>query len=170
MSVSCPMMGLAAYAPVWGAAGLVLAAIFVHSLGEVWESSAGFAFGFGLAPDRAQGQYQGLLGLGFSASQALAPAILITVVLGLGTAGWLLLAVFFAALGAAGPSLARWGVRSRPRSGFDVVPRTGRGGRSRKSNETHKGGSLRSLSGEYAGESVARTPVLLGELPGPWDG
>ncbi|MER5955679.1 MFS transporter [Streptomyces sp. NPDC001893] len=115
--ISCPMMALAAYTPVWAAAALVLAAIFVHSLGEVWESSAGFALGFGLAPDHAQGQYQGLLGLGFSAGQALAPAILTTVVLGLGTAGWLVLASFFAALGAAGPPLARWGVRTRPQPG-----------------------------------------------------
>ncbi|MEU9859833.1 MFS transporter [Streptomyces sp. NPDC047971] len=112
--VSCPMMALAAHAPVWAAAGLLVAAIFAHSLGEIWESSAGFALGFGLAPDHAQGQYQGLLGLGFSTGQALAPAILTTTVLGLGTAGWLLLALFFAGLGAAGPSLARWGMRTRP--------------------------------------------------------
>ncbi|MWA15794.1 MFS transporter [Streptomyces sp. BA2] len=113
--VSCPMMALTAHTPVWAAAGLVVAAIFVHSLGEIWESSAGFALGFGLAPDHAQGQYQGLLGLGFSAGQALAPAILTTVVLGLGTAGWLLLGAFFAAVGAVGPSLERWGTRTRPR-------------------------------------------------------
>ncbi len=115
--VSCPVMALAAYTPVWAAVGLILAAIFVHSLGEVWESSACFALGFGLAPDHAQGQYQGVLGLGFGAGQALAPAILTTVVLGLGTTGWLLLALFFAALGAVGPSLARWGMRTRPRPG-----------------------------------------------------
>ncbi|MFB7275601.1 MFS transporter [Streptomyces hydrogenans] len=112
--VSCPLMALAAHTPAWAAAALVLAAIFVHSLAEVWESSACFALGFGLAPDHAQGQYQGVLGLGFNAGQALAPVILTTVVLGLGTAGWLLLAVFFALLGAAGPALARWGMRTRP--------------------------------------------------------
>ncbi|MEU9029456.1 MFS transporter [Streptomyces sp. NPDC048383] len=115
--VSCPLMALAAHTPVWAAAALVLAAVFVHSLAEVWESSAAFALGFGLAPDHAQGQYQGLLGLGFNAGQALAPAILTTLVLGLGTTGWLLLALFFAALGAAGPALARWGVRTRPQPG-----------------------------------------------------
>ncbi|WP_051841672.1 MFS transporter [Streptomyces sp. NRRL F-5193] len=119
--VSCPMMALAAYAPVWAATGLVLGAIFVHSLAEVWESSACFALGFGLAPDHAQGQYQGVLGLGFNAGQALAPAILTTVVLGLGAAGWLLLALFFAALGAAGPSLARWGMRTRPQPDVAVA-------------------------------------------------
>lgn len=113
--LSCPMMALTAHAPVWAAAGLAVAAIFVHSLGEIWESSAGFALGFGLAPDHAQGQYQGLLGLGFSAGQALAPAILTTVVLGLGTPGWLLLGAFFAAAGAAGPWIERWGTRTRSR-------------------------------------------------------
>ncbi|MEV8022804.1 MFS transporter [Streptomyces sp. NPDC086554] len=123
--LSCPMMALAAYAPVWAAAGLVVAAIFVHSLGEIWESSAGFALGFGLAPDHAQGQYQGLLGLGFSAGQALAPAILTTVVLGLGTAGWLLLGAFFAALGAVGPSLERWGTRTRSRQGAAAAEPSG---------------------------------------------
>ncbi|WP_079044890.1 MULTISPECIES: MFS transporter [unclassified Streptomyces] len=115
--VSCPMMALAAYAPVWAAVGLVLVAIFVHSLGEVWESSACFALGFGLAPSHAQGQYQGVLGLGFNGGQALAPAILTTVVLGLGMTGWLLLASFFAVLGATGPALARWGMRTRPQPG-----------------------------------------------------
>ncbi|MGP3691615.1 hypothetical protein ACTVZO_44475 [Streptomyces sp. IBSNAI002] len=38
-------------------------------------------------------------------------------VLGLGTTGWLLLALFFAVLGSAGPSLARWGMRTPPQSG-----------------------------------------------------
>ncbi|CAM5280728.1 MFS transporter [Streptomyces xanthochromogenes] len=118
--VSCPLMALAGYTPVWAAAALVLAAVFVHSLGEVWESSAGYALGFGLAPEHAQGQYQGLLGLGFSAGQALAPAILTTVVLGLGATGWLLLALCFAALGAAGPSVARWGLQTRPQPAVAV--------------------------------------------------
>ncbi|MQY10725.1 hypothetical protein SRB5_08380 [Streptomyces sp. RB5] len=112
--VSCPMIALTAHAPVWVAAGLIIAAIFVHSLGEIWESSAGFALGFGLAPDHAQGQYQGLLGLGFSAGQALAPALLTTVVLGLGSAGWLVLGAFLAAVGATGPAIERWGARTRP--------------------------------------------------------
>ncbi|WJV44487.1 MFS transporter [Streptomyces flavofungini] len=112
--LSCPMMALTAYAPVWAAVALAVAAIFVHSLGEIWESSAGFALGFGLAPDHAQGQYQGLLGLGFSAGQALAPALLTTVVLGLGTPGWLLLGAFLAIAGAFGPALERWGTRTRP--------------------------------------------------------
>jgi MFS family permease len=112
--VSCPLMALTADVPAWTAAALLIVAITLHSVGEVWQSSAGFALGFGLAPDHAQGQYQGLLGLGFDTGQALAPAILTTVCLGLGQAGWLLLGAFFAALGLIGPPLAGWAERTRP--------------------------------------------------------
>jgi MFS family permease len=111
--VSCPLMALTADVPAWIAPGLAILAVCVHSLGEVWESSAGFALGFGLAPDHAQGQYQGLFGIGFDAGQALAPVILTAAVLGLGHAGWLLLGAFFAALGAAGPLVAAWAERTR---------------------------------------------------------
>ncbi|MFJ9340527.1 MFS transporter [Streptomyces sp. NPDC101733] len=112
--VSCPLMALTADVPAWIAPGLAVLAVCVHSLGEVWESSGGFALGFGLAPDHAQGQYQGLFGIGFDAGQALAPLILTAAVLGLGHTGWLLLGVFFATLGAAGPPVAAWAERTRP--------------------------------------------------------
>ncbi|MFF1871558.1 MFS transporter [Kitasatospora herbaricolor] len=112
--VSCPLMALTADVPSWTAPALAVLAVCVHSLGEVWESSAGFALGFGLAPDHAQGQYQGLFGICFDAGQALAPVVLTTAVLGLGHAGWLLLGTFFAALGAAGPPVAAWAERTRP--------------------------------------------------------
>ncbi|MEV5970417.1 hypothetical protein [Streptomyces sp. NPDC051921] len=85
----------------------------MHSLGESGEASGGYAIGFGLAPDHAQGQYQGFFGIAFDAGQALAPMVLTTAVLGLGHAGRLLLGAFFAALGAAGPPVAAWGERTR---------------------------------------------------------
>lgn len=111
--VSCPLMALSADVPVRVVPLLLLAAVVVHSLGEVWQSSAGFALGFGLAPEHAQGQYQGLLGLGFDTGQALAPVLLTGVCLSLGQAGWVLLGGFLAALGTAGPPLARWAGRTR---------------------------------------------------------
>ncbi|MFD5463769.1 MFS transporter [Kitasatospora sp. NPDC127059] len=112
--VSCPLMALTADVPTWVAPALAVLAVCVHSVGEVWESSAGYALGYGLAPDHAQGQYQGLFGVGFDAGQALAPLVLTGLVLPLGRPGWLLLGVFFAVLGAAGPSVAAWGERTRP--------------------------------------------------------
>ncbi|MFE9636410.1 MFS transporter [Streptomyces sp. NPDC006463] len=112
--ISCPLMALTAEVPAWVAPALAVLAVCIHSVGEVWESSGGYALGFGLAPDHAQGQYQGLFGIGFDAGQALAPVILTGAVLALGHAGWLLLGVFFAGLGAAGPPVAAWAERTRP--------------------------------------------------------
>ncbi|MGF1428132.1 MFS transporter [Kitasatospora sp. LaBMicrA B282] len=112
--VSCPLMALTADLPPWAAVALVLPAMVAHSLGEVCQSSASFALGFGLAPDHAQGQYQGLLGLGFDTGQAVAPALLTSVCLGLGQRGWLLLGAFFALLGLLAPPLAGWAERTRP--------------------------------------------------------
>ncbi|MFD4656975.1 MFS transporter [Kitasatospora sp. NPDC058444] len=112
--VSCPLMALTADVPAWVAPVLAVLAVCVHSVGEVWESSAGFALGYGLAPDHAQGQYQGFFGIGFGAGQAIAPVILTGVVLSLGHPGWLLLGAFFAVLGAAGPPVAAWAERTRP--------------------------------------------------------
>jgi MFS family permease len=113
--VSCPALALAADVPGNLAPLIVLGAICVHSLGEIWQSCASIALGFGLAPEHAQGQYQGALGLGFDAGQALAPALLSTAVLGLGQAGWILLGVFFGALGSLGPPVTAWARRTPPR-------------------------------------------------------
>lgn len=121
--VSCPLMALTADVPAVVAPALAVLAVCVHSVGEVWESSAGFALGFGLAPEHAQGQYQGLFGIGFDAGQALAPLVLTGAVLGLGHAGWLVLGAFFLAVGAAGPPIAAWAERTRPTRGGAGAPR-----------------------------------------------
>ncbi len=111
--LSCPLMALTADVPAWVAPVLTVLAVCIHSVGEVWESSGGYALGYGLAPDHAQGQYQGLLGIGFDAGQALAPLVLTGAVLALGHTGWLLLGALFAAVGAAGPPVAAWAERTR---------------------------------------------------------
>jgi MFS family permease len=112
--VSCSAIGLAAGLPAWGALLLLAAAVIVHSYGELWQSSAMFALDFGLAPPHAQGQYQGLAGTGIFAGQALAPFVLIGLVLSGGRLGFVLLGAWFALLGLAGPAVARWGERTRP--------------------------------------------------------
>ncbi|MFB7868150.1 MFS transporter [Streptomyces sp. NPDC056069] len=127
--VSCPLMALTADVPPWVAPALAVLAVCIHSVGEVWESSGGYALGFGLAPDHAQGQYQGLFGIGFDAGQALAPLILTGAVLALGHTGWLLLGLLFAGLGAAGPPVAAWAERTRPRQpGTEAASSRGQGG------------------------------------------
>jgi len=112
--VSCTAIGLAAGLPAWAAVLLLAAAVIVHSYGELWQSSGMFALDFGLAPPHAQGQYQGLAGMGNFAGQALSPFILVGLVLTGGRLGFILLGAWFALLGLAAPAIARWGEQTRP--------------------------------------------------------
>jgi hypothetical protein len=112
--VSCSAMGLAAGIPAWGALLLLAGAVVLHTFGELWQSSGTYALDFGLAPPHAQGQYQGLVGMGNFAGQALSPFILVGLVLSGGRLGFVLLGAWFALLGLAGPAVARWGERTRP--------------------------------------------------------
>ena len=113
--VSCGAIGFTAGLPGWAALLLIAAAIIVHSVGELYHASATFAIDFGMAPEHAQGQYQGLAGLGLGAAGALAPMIMLGLCLTFGTAGWIGLGGFFALLGLTAPAIARWGERTRPR-------------------------------------------------------
>jgi len=112
--VSCSVIGFAAGLPEWLSLVLLIGAVTVHTVGELSYSSGSFAVGFGLAPEHAQGQYQGLVGVGFGAGMALSPALMIGVVLSLGRFGWVGLGVMFALLGLVAPAVARWGERTRP--------------------------------------------------------
>src|SRR3984957_16082705 len=112
--VSCSAMGLATGLPTWAAFVLLGAAVVLQTCGELWQSSAMFALDFGLAPPHAQGQYQGLLNTANFSALALAPFLLLGVVLAGGRFGFILLGAWFALLGLAGPAVARWGERTRP--------------------------------------------------------
>ena len=112
--VSCSAMGLATGIPAWAALLLLAAAAVLHTYGELWYSSGTFALDFGLAPEHAQGQYQGLVGMGNGAGQALSPFVLIGLVLAGGRLGFVLLGAWFTLLGLAAPAVARWGERTRP--------------------------------------------------------
>jgi MFS family permease len=111
---SCSAIGLAAGMPGWVALLWLVGAIALHTYGEVWFSSASFALDFGLPPEHAQGQYQGLAGIGTTLGSAVAPVLMLGVVLSLGRVGWIGLGALFALLGLAGPAIARWGERTRP--------------------------------------------------------
>ncbi|HEY6791253.1 MAG TPA: MFS transporter, partial [Trebonia sp.] len=112
--VSCCAIGFATGLPGWAALLLIAAAIAVHSIGELYHASATFAVDFGMAPEHAQGQYQGLAGLGIGAAAALAPMFMLGLCLTFGTAGWIGLGGFFALLGLTAPAIARWAERTRP--------------------------------------------------------
>ena len=112
--VSCCAIGFTGSLPGWAAVLVIAAAIVVHTIGELFHASATFALDFGMAPEHAQGQYQGLAGLGIGAAAALAPVFMLGLCLTYGTAGWIGLGGFFALLGLTAPAIARWGERTRP--------------------------------------------------------
>jgi MFS family permease len=112
--LSCSLIGLAAGIPDWISLLLLIAAVAIHTIGELYYTAGSFAVGFGLAPEHAQGQYQGVAGIGMSAGMAVSPVLMIGLVLSLGRTGWVGLGGLFALFGLAAPAVARWGERTRP--------------------------------------------------------
>lgn len=112
--VSCSAIGLAAGLPGWAALLLLVAAVIVHTCGEMWFAAGGFAVVFGMPPAHAQGQYQGVATIGFGAGVAAAPVLLVGICLSYGRVGWAGLGAGLLLLGLAAPAVARWGERTRP--------------------------------------------------------
>lgn len=90
----------------------LLLAVFVHTLGEMAQAAGEFELSFALAPDHAQGQYQGVFTLGKGACTALAPALLTLLCIDWGQPGWLTLAALFLTAGALIRPAARWAERN----------------------------------------------------------
>lgn len=99
--------------PAWLAIGILLVAAGLQAGAEMMQASGAWEISFGLAPEGRHGQYQGFFGSGFTVARMLGPLLVTTLVLGLGTVGWLVLgAVFVAAAVAMGPAV-RWAARTR---------------------------------------------------------
>jgi MFS family permease len=70
---------------------LLMAAVLVHTVGELWQAASSFLLSFELAQEHAHGQYQGVFALGRGLKRAAAPALLGVLCLRLGPPGWLVL-------------------------------------------------------------------------------
>lgn len=113
--LSCSLVSLAAGTPPWAAVALLMAAVAVHTLGELWHSAGGFEVSFALAPDHATGQYLGVFGLGAGLAEAVGPGLLILLCISWGRPGWYVVGALFALTGLAAPAAVRWA--QRPREG-----------------------------------------------------
>jgi hypothetical protein len=100
---SCVLISLSAGVPAWAASALLLTAVVIHTVGELWHAAAGFEISFALAPPRATGQYLGVFGL----AEAFGPALLIWLCLGWGRPGWYVVGVLFALTGLFAPVAVR---------------------------------------------------------------
>ncbi|MFG2003074.1 MFS transporter [Spirillospora sp. NPDC048911] len=106
--ISCALLSLAAGIPAWAAVTLIMAAVVIHTIGELWHSAGGFEVSFALAPTHATGQYLGVFGLGAGLADALGPALLITLCITWGRPGWYVVGALFLLTGLLAPLAIRW--------------------------------------------------------------
>jgi len=106
--VSCSLISLSAGIPAWAAATVLLGAVVIHTVGELWHAAAGFEVSFALAPEHATGQYLGVFGLGAGLAETLGPALLISLCITWGRPGWYVVGAMFALTGLAAPGAVRW--------------------------------------------------------------
>ncbi|MFI5708905.1 MFS transporter [Kribbella sp. NPDC051620] len=97
------------------AVALLALGAFVQVLGELLQSSGSFLLSYDLAPDQAQGQYQGVWGTSMSISTMIAPTVLALLPLGLGVPGWIILGVWFAVIGVLFVPVVRWAATRQAR-------------------------------------------------------
>ncbi|MEU3662058.1 MFS transporter [Streptomyces sp. NPDC032940] len=93
------LVAVSAGPSAWIAVALLLVGIVVHSLAEVWQAAGTFELSFALAKPEAQGQYQGVMGLGHGLSEAVAPIVVIAMCINWGKPGWIVLAVIVTVAG-----------------------------------------------------------------------
>ncbi|MDH6132513.1 MFS family permease [Kitasatospora sp. MAA4] len=93
--LACCCFAATARTAPWPGAALLTAGVLLNLTGGLCAASAQFYIAFGLAPEGAQGQYQGLVSSGASVSAMLAPTLSTLLPLGLGEPGWALLGALF---------------------------------------------------------------------------
>ena len=92
---------------------MLLVGALAHVAGELLYSAGSWALSYELAPEHAQGQYQGLFGMATRLAETVTPAITAVLIIGLGLPGWLLFGALLLAAGLATPAAARWAERTR---------------------------------------------------------
>jgi MFS family permease len=112
LAASCVVFALADGPGATVASIVLIAAAVIEVFGEMTQAASGWGLAFGLAPDHAQGQYQGLSSTGFALAQTLGPATMAAVT-SAGTAGWLAFAAVFLITGAITVPVARWAENER---------------------------------------------------------
>ncbi|MFD9428384.1 MFS transporter [Streptomyces sp. NPDC060054] len=124
--VSCSLISLSAGIPAWAAATLLMTAVVIHTVGELWHSAAGFEVSFALSPPHATGQYLGVFGLGTGLAEALGPALLISLCITWGRPGWYVVGALFTLTGLAAPFAVRRAQRHRqpPQARREITGRT----------------------------------------------
>ncbi|MFJ2784368.1 MULTISPECIES: MFS transporter [unclassified Streptomyces] len=113
LAVCCGFFALAADRPVWVAVAALLAGAAVHVIGEMLYSAGSWSLAFGLAPDHAQGQYQGMFGMSTQLGSMVTPALATLLIVQFGWPAWIIFAALLLGAGLAAPAVASWAERTR---------------------------------------------------------
>jgi MFS family permease len=113
LGASCVVFALSAGLSAPVAVAVLVVAALINVAGELLQASGSWGLTFGLPPEHAQGQYQGLASTGFAASNMLGPVLVTLTAIEQGLAGWLFLGVMFVAAGVATVPVAAWAERTR---------------------------------------------------------
>jgi hypothetical protein len=120
LAASCVLFATSSGTAATTAAVLLLAAGLVEVVGEMLQSASGWGLSFGLAPEHAQGQYQGAASTGFALTTMLGPAVMVAVT-SAGTAGWLALGALFVVASLVTLPVSRWALAHRDREAQTVA-------------------------------------------------
>jgi MFS family permease len=96
---SCAIFAGAYHTGRVAAIAIMVVGILVMLAAELLTTSAQFCLAFQLAPENAQGQYQGMFSTGAAASAVVGPSAMALLPLGLHVTGWIVLGVIFAVAG-----------------------------------------------------------------------
>ncbi|MFJ8134140.1 MFS transporter [Streptomyces hydrogenans] len=113
VAAACIAITCAAGRPPGTAAVILVGAVVALTLGEVISQAGSWTLSYDLAPEHAQGTYQGIYQTGISVSQALGPGLLTAFVLPHGAIGWSALAALLATAALTLPATARWAAQRR---------------------------------------------------------
>ncbi|MEU6272049.1 MFS transporter [Streptomyces populi] len=120
--IVCSLVSLSAGIPAWASGALLITAVVIHTIGELWHSAAGFEISFALAPQHSTGQYLGVFGLGAGLAEALGPGLLIALCITWGRPGWYVTGAMFALTGLTAPPAVRCAQRHRHAPRTQPVP------------------------------------------------
>lgn len=113
IGASCVVFALSSGRSAAVAVVVLVVAALVHVAGELLQASGSWGLGFGLAPEHAQGQYQGLYSTGFAAASMVGPVLVTMTALRFGLPGWIFLGIVFVSAGIASVPAAAWADRQR---------------------------------------------------------
>ncbi|MET8945400.1 MFS transporter [Streptomyces sp. NPDC004542] len=114
--LACAVLSALPGLPAWAVVLVLLAAVTIHTFGEIWQAAGGFELSFALAPKESLGQYQGLFGMGMGLGASLGPSVLIALCIDQGRIGWWIVGLGFALTGLAVPPTTRWAERALAKS------------------------------------------------------